>query len=351
MRVLVTGGAGYVGSVLVPMLITRGYGVRVVDCGMFGTEHVHPEAEVIVDDVLTIDKHAEWLDGVDAVIHLAGLSNDPMAAFSPSLNYMLNAAGTAIVAEAAKEAGVRRFIFGSTCSVYGLNDTADVGEEHPIEPTFPYAISKLMGERALVCLTDANFRPIALRKATVVGRSPRIRFDLVVNTMVKTALTQKKIVVHNPSLWRPLIDTEDAARAYIRALDADLSVTGVFNIAGSNYTIGRLADEVAAALRELGIDVPLDIQHRHDVRSYRVSMEKASLILDFRPSVSMRETVRRIVDQIRTEGITDFSDPRYHNVEQMKQVLSQEAMPWIKAIPRERGLAVVGEANGRGARQ
>lgn len=326
MRILVTGGAGYVGSVLVPILVRQGYDVRVLDCGMFGLDHVDPDAEVIEGDVLDFHKH--WLDGVDAVVHLAGLSNDPMAAFSPTLNYMLNAAGTAIVAQFAKESGVRRFIFASSCSVYGLNDSAEVDENEPTHPSFPYAISKLMAERALACLTDDSFHPIILRMGTIVGWSPRMRFDLVTNAMVRSALTRKRIDVHNPSLWRPLLDVRDAARAYLCALDADQSITGIFNIAQDNYTIGHLADEVAQELKQFGLDVPLNIEHRHDVRSYRVSVAKASAVLGFRPTLSMKDTVREIMAHILQNEIMDFDDPRYYNVEQMKVKFSQGWMPW-----------------------
>src|SRR5437879_6123532 len=238
LRVLITWGAGYVGSVLGRLLIDRGYQVRVVDAGFFGLEHVDARAELISGNILDFDR--EWLDGVDSVVHLAGLSNDPMAAFSPSLNYLINAAGAAIVAHATKDAGIHRFVFGSTCSVYGLDDGEPLSEEHPTSPPFPYAISKLMAERQLACLTDATFRPIILRKGTVVGWSPRMRFDLVTNTMIKTALVEGKIVVHNPRLWRPLIDVEDAGNAYQRALEADLEITGIFNISGRNFTLDEL---------------------------------------------------------------------------------------------------------------
>jgi hypothetical protein len=133
MRILVTGGAGYVGSVLTRVLLDRGYQVRVVDRGFFGLDHLDARAELIVGDIL--DFGSDWLDGVGAVIHLAGLSNDPMAAFSPSLNYTLNAAGAAIVAQATKDAGISRFIFSSTCSVYGIDDGEPVGEDHPTNPS------------------------------------------------------------------------------------------------------------------------------------------------------------------------------------------------------------------------
>ena len=320
MRILVTGGAGYIGCVLTPMLQARGHQVRVVDSGMFGVDHLPPGVETIVRDLLEFD--LAWLEGVDAVIHLAGLSNEPMAEVSPSMNYLVNAAGTAIVAEAAKRAGVQRFIFGSTCSVYGLADETVVDEDTHCLPCFPYAISKLMAERALTCLTDESFRPIILRKGTVVGWSPRMRFDLVVNTMVKTALTQGKIFVHNPGLWRPLVDVRDAAMAYVCALDADPNLIGTFNIAYENYTIGRLAEEVTDVLKEFDVSVSVDVQHRQDVRSYRVTTSRATKVLDFQPLTSMRMSARRIVEHIRSNQL-DLEDPRYVNVEWMKLTMAE----------------------------
>lgn len=322
MRALLTGGAGYIGAVLIPMMLQRGYEVRVVDNGMFGYEALPPGIDLIKADVL--DFKSEWLDGVDVVLHLAGLSNEPMAELFPHTNYLTNAAGTGIVAEAAKKAGIRRFIFASTCSVYGFADTAFVDEETPSKPVFPYAISKLMAERALECMADESFRPIMLRKGTVVGWSPRMRFDLVVNTMIKTAITQKKVVVHNPSLWRPLLDVQDAAEAYLRAIDAEDDVTGKFNIAYDNYTIGRLADEVVEVLNEFNIKVQMDIQHRKDVRSYRVSTQKASTVLDYRPRISMKESARRIVRNILMDKI-DINSSKYVNVEWMKQTIGKQA--------------------------
>lgn len=321
MRVLVTGGAGYIGSVLVPTLVERGYRVRVVDLGLFGTAHLPVEAEVIQADVIDFDP--AWLEDVDAVIHLAGLSNDPMAEFSPRLNYLYNAASAAIVAHAAKGTGIGRFIFASTCSVYGLNDSSEVDEDHPACPRFPYAVSKVMAERALLCLSDQDFRPIILRKGTVVGWSPRMRYDLAANVMVKMALTQKKIVVHNPSLWRPFIDVKDAAVAYVRALDADPDLTGIFNIAHDNFTIGRLADAVATTLKEYGIRVPVETQRRQDLRSYRVSLRKAFDVLDFRTAISMQESVKIMLDHILANEQADFDNPIYTNVEWLRMNMAR----------------------------
>ena len=316
MHVLVTGGAGFVGSVLCPAILDRGWSVRIVDSGMFGFDGVDPRAELIKGDVM--DFNPNWLEGVDAVVHLAGLSNDPMAEFSPRLNYTLNAAGTARVTEMVKAAGVSRFVFASTCSVYGMSDEAEVDEEAVPKATYPYGISKLMAERAVLQLTDDSFRPIILRKGTVVGWSLRMRFDLVTNTMVKTALTEGRITVNNPLLWRPLLDVKDAAQTYMGALAAPHLLSGIFNVATDNYRLDHLGREVVEALHELGIDVSLVVEHRPEARSYRVSSEKARTLLHFEPELSMKDTVRRIVEGIRAFSITDFNHPRYHNIKQMK---------------------------------
>jgi nucleoside-diphosphate-sugar epimerase len=319
--VLVTGGAGYVGSVVVPTLLSRGYRVRVVDSGWFGLDHVPAEAELIAGDILEFD--IAWLRGVDAVIHLAGLSNDPMAAFSPSLNYMLNAAGAGIVGQAARDAGVARFILSSTCSVYGLDDQTVVSEEHPVNPKSPYAVSKVMAERQLACLADENFRPIVLRMGTVVGWSPRMRFDLVTNAMIKSALTDRKIVIHNPRLWRPLIDVEDAARAYVAALDADLTVAGVFNVATRNYRLQELAETVASSLTEFNVTVALEVQAEQGLRSYRVATDKAETVLHFHPAKTMATTVKEVMERLIANSVVDLDDARYYNIRQMQRLMAQ----------------------------
>jgi nucleoside-diphosphate-sugar epimerase len=305
-------------------LLDRGYEVRIVDCGLFGLAHVDPRAEMIADTILDFDP--AWLDGVGAVIHLAGLSNDPMAAFNPGLNYMLNASGAAIVAQAAKGAGIHRFVFGSTCSVYGMDESGPLDEEHPTKPPFPYAISKVMAERMLVCLTDDTFCPIILRKGTVVGWSPRMRFDLVVNTMIKTALAERQIVVHNPDLWRPLIDVEDAAAAYISALEADPRVTGVFNISTRNYQLGELGTLVAAALNRRGANIVVHTEHRADVRSYRVVTAKAESVLGFTSKKSIEQTIEEVIDKALTLSLADLEDSRHYNIRQLQRLMADGSL-------------------------
>jgi len=295
--------------------------VRVVDRGFFGLDHIDNRAEMIEGDILAFNP--EWLNGVDAVVHLAGLSNDPMADFSPRLNYMLNAAGAAIVAQATKSARISRFVLGSTCSVYGRDDQLLVDEDRPTNPPFPYAISKLMAERAIGCLSDETFRPIILRKGTVVGWSPRMRFDLVTNAMVKTAITERRIVIHNPELWRPLIDVEDAARAYLKALEADLALSGIFNISSRNYNLRELAETVADVLLEFDLRTTLEVQAQKGLRSYRVSTDKAKAALHFEATKTMATTVREIMNHLIAGSIVHLDDPRYYNIRQMEVLVAQ----------------------------
>src|SRR5438067_679910 len=179
-------------------------------------------------------------------------------------------------------------------------------------------MSKLMAERMLGCITDGQFRPIILRKGTVVGWSPRMRFDLVTNSMVKSAVTERKIVIHNPRLWRPLIDVEDAARAYLAALEADVGITGIFNIATRNYNVHELAQTVRGALIDYDMSVELEVQHQEGLRSYRVRTEKAKAVLHFQPTKSMVTTVREIMDHLTAGSVGHLDDPRFYNIRQME---------------------------------
>jgi nucleoside-diphosphate-sugar epimerase len=290
--------------------------VRIVDLGLFGTQHLPPEVETIIADIRNVRE--EWLSDVDAVINLAGLSNDPMADFSPRLNYEFNAAAAALLAQAVKRAGIRRFIFASSCSVYGFSEAQEVDEEWPAKPQFPYAVSKLMAEKALWCLQDESFCPIILRKGTVIGWSPRMRYDLVANAMVRTALTHGRIIIHNPRLWRPLIDVEDAARAYVQALEAPADAWGTFNIACRNFSVGEIAQEVAATLADHGVWVTVEEQQRQDPRSYRVSLQRARYGLGFEARRSIRDAVTAVFQRIRLGQNDDLDNPRYINVEWLK---------------------------------
>jgi nucleoside-diphosphate-sugar epimerase len=316
MNILVAGGAGYVGSVLTPRLLARGYEVDVVDLLWFGN-HLPNEAKVINCDVM--DLHESDLKGYDIAIFLAGLSNDPMAEYSPARNFVENAAAPAYFAYIAKRAGVRRFIHGGSCSVYGYTINELYDETAPTTCGYPYGISKLQGEYGCLQLADDNFSVIAFRQGTINGYSPRMRLDLVINTMVKCAISEKQITVNNPSIWRPILSIHDAADAYIRAIESPASISGVFNIASGNYTIGEIADLVHEGVQEyIGIDAQLVIKNIQDFRNYKVSIEKSQQILSFKPRYGAKEIVKELL--ARVEEYHDFDQPEYYNIRTFKKL-------------------------------
>ena len=316
MRVLVAGGAGYVGSVLIPKLLDRGYEVDVVELFWFG-DHLPSEVGVVHKDIF--DLSVEDLRGYEQVIFLAGLSNDPMAEFSPSKNFIFNAAAPAYLAYIAKKAGVRRYVYACSCSVYGYTVNELYDETQPAVSSYPYGISKLQGEQAVLQLRDEDFSVIALRKGTVCGYSPRMRLDLIINTMFKCAMVDGTITVNNPSIWRPILSIEDAAVAYVRSIEASYGISGVFNIASGNFTVGEVADRVRLAIQqEIGLTVGLKINHVQDLRNYKVTTQKAQTVLSFHPQGSIASIV---ADLIRNQSrFDDWNNPVYYNIQRFRQL-------------------------------
>jgi nucleoside-diphosphate-sugar epimerase len=314
MKLLIAGGAGYIGSVLIPKLLDRGYEVDVVDLFWFGN-HLPAQATVIHKDIF--DLGTSDLQGYDQVIFLAGLSNDPMAEFSPAKNFVFNAAAPAYLAYIARQAKVKRYIYASSCSVYGYTVNELYDETRHVSSSYPYGISKLQGEQAVLQLGDDSLSVIALRKGTASGYSPRMRLDLIINTMFKAALLRRNITVKNPAIWRPILGIEDAANAYIRAIEANEKISGIFNIASANHTVGEVADLVRDAVQEgLGFQVGLTLRHLQDFRDYKVSIEKAKNVLSFHP----RETVKSIVKDLiaNMDKFQDWENPMYSNIETLK---------------------------------
>ncbi len=311
MRLLIAGGGGYVGSVLIPKLLDRGYKVDVVDLFWFGN-HLPLPAGVLNKDIFELTR--EDLELYDQVIFLAGLSNDPMAEYSPAKNFVFNAAAPAYLAYMAKIAGVKRYVYASSCSVYGYTENELYDESRPVSSSYPYGISKLQGEQAAMQLADDRFSVISLRKGTVSGYSPRMRFDLIINTMFKAAMKSRVITVNNPSIWRPILSIDDAATAYIRAVEANPNTSGIFNIASGNYTVGEVADLVKSEIEErLSTRVNLCIKHLEDFRNYKVSIEKANNVLSFHPSGDVKSIVRSLIDHMdKYEG---WDNPGYSNIE------------------------------------
>lgn len=327
-KILLVGGAGYVGSVLAEELLERGYAVKILDrlyYGDVGLREIRDRVELVVADMRVLP--SDLLEDVDAVVNLGGLSNDPTAEYNPKANYEMNTLATKELAEMCRESGVRRFVFASSCSIYDRgvgNDDRDIiqDEETPVEPRAAYSSSKREAEKILLEMTGDDFCPVILRKGTIYGFSHRMRYDLVVNTFVKFAMTKGFLNLHyGGEMWRPLVDVRDVARAYILAIRAeDELVRGqIFNVSRRNYRISELAMRVRSALRQVGIDPKIEADYGYKgVRSYRVSTQKIERTLGFRPKVGIQESVTDMVENIRNFGYTDFDNPRYYNIHWMR---------------------------------
>jgi len=316
MKVLVAGGAGYIGSALVPRLVSRGYDVEVLDLLWFGN-HLEPGIKVSQRNIMELSESD--LKGTDAVIFLAGLSNDPMAEYSPARNFVDNGSAPSYLSYIAKRAGVKRFIHGGSCSVYGYTVNELYDESSPTISSYAYGISKLQGEFGCVQQADKQFSVIALRKGTVCGYSPRMRLDLVVNTMFKCAICDGVITVNNPAIWRPILAISDAVDAYIRALEASPEISGIFNIASGNHTIGEVADYVLEGVkRHLNVDAQVVVKNIQDFRNYKVTWEKARNVLGFHPRASVNEIVKELAENMRS--FEDFENSKYYNIRTFRAI-------------------------------
>jgi nucleoside-diphosphate-sugar epimerase len=314
MRILIAGGAGYIGSALIPHLLDRGYEIDVVDLFWFGN-NLPSNVGVLEKDIF--DLQVEDVSGYDQVIFLAGLSNDPMADFAPAKNFIFNASAPAYLAYIAKKAGIGRYIYASSCSVYGYTENQLFDEDGPVSSSYPYGISKLQGESAVMQMADKDFSVIALRQGTVSGYSPRMRFDLIVNTMFKCAMKEGVIHVNNPAIWRPFLSIADAVMAYTRAIEANESLHGIYNVASGNHTVGEIADLVKLTVEEeFGRRIALDIKHNKDVRNYKVSIERANTILSFHPHQSVKSIVLNLIANM--DKCSDWDNPSYYNISVFK---------------------------------
>jgi len=317
--VLVTGGAGYIGSVLTGRLLDRGYNVRLLDRLYWGEGPLEAYAGRIELEIADVrDLPATVLDGVDDVIHLAGLSNDPTAEYDPDANWQMNAVATEALGNACVERGIERIVFASSCSLYDGLPAGMHDETASIAPRGAYATSKRYGEQALLGLIDRGLCPVILRNGTVYGFSPRMRFDLVVNTFVKDALLEERLLLHGGGwMWRPLVDVRDVSDAMIAALEApaDLVRGEVFNVLHSNYQIRELAMLVAGSVQLLGRSVRLqETPAPRLTRDYECSNAKLSQALGFTPCRSVVEAVSELLEQIDIADRSKLSDPRYYNI-------------------------------------
>jgi nucleoside-diphosphate-sugar epimerase len=294
MKVLLTGGAGYLGSVLAPILFRAGHQVGVLDKVCRG--HTFPDGVSIREaDLFAV--RADWLVDTDAVIHLAACSSDNSADREPAAAWRNNVTGSEHLIQACLAAGVSRFIQASTCSIYGWQPDTVADETTAPKPSGLYAQSKYAVEAALQKARSATFHPFILRKPTLFGWSPRMRTDLVVNSMLKRAMIDGFIPVHNPRVWRPVLHVRDAALAYLGALEAPLDQSGVYNVHFANYRLIDLACQIQNVLLEHGLMVPLKIENRAMPMSYRVESEKIRRCLQVRPSWSIASGIHEMLKQ------------------------------------------------------
>jgi nucleoside-diphosphate-sugar epimerase len=315
-NILLAGGAGYIGTELCKRLMKLDYDITVIDNLWFGN-NLDPKIKLIQKDIFKVN--SKDLEGFDIVIFLAGVSNDPMAEFSPSENFIQNAACPAYLSYESKRAGVKRFIYASSCSVYGYTVDELYDESSPTTCAYPYGISKLQGENGVMQLADEKFSVISLRQGTVCGYSDRMRFDLVVNTMFKNALIHGEITVNNPSIWRPIFHIQDACTAYIRAIQAPDNISGIFNVASDNYTLGQIGDVVSVEMSKLlDKEIKVHINDVKDFRNYKVSIQHAKLTLGFTPIYTVRDIIHDLFQ--KTANLTNLEDEKFYNIKVFKSL-------------------------------
>jgi nucleoside-diphosphate-sugar epimerase len=328
MRVLVTGNNGYIGTVLTPILMDAGHDVTGMDTNLFERSHFLGD----IPDVPTIQKDVRDVEigdvnGFDAIIHLAGLSNDPLGDYRPELTEDINYLASLKVAEAAKAAGVTRFLFASSCSNYGAAGDNFLDETSDFHPVTPYGESKVKVEQAVSKLADDNFSPVFLRASTAYGLSPRIRFDLVINNLTAWAFTTKQVYLKSDGTpWRPVVHVEDISRAYLAALEAprDTIHNQAFNVGATteNYQIRELAEIVNDIVPGCSIEYAPDAGP--DKRCYRVNCERiATELPKFKPQWTARRGVQQLYEAYCEAKIEldEFEGPRYKRIAHVKQLI------------------------------
>jgi nucleoside-diphosphate-sugar epimerase len=327
-RILVVGGAGYLGSALVPMLLDRGYAVRVLDSLLFGKESLKSvekrlKFELIQGDVRDIQAVVQTMKGCDAVIHLAAIVGDPACEENPQLAVEINRAATRMLIDVGRGYGIRRFLLASTCSVYGASDFL-MDERARVAPISLYAQTKEDSENLLLEARCASFHPTILRLATLFGVSPRPRFDLVVNLLTARAIRMGKITIFNGEQWRPFMHVRDAARAFLACLEANLDVVSgqIFN-AGS-YGLNHRLSEVAESISKIILAVDVEHVENEDRRNYRVSFDKIHTRLGFVCERTLEDGIRELADMVRRSPAEDFSTEMFNN-RAMTKIYAQTA--------------------------
>ena len=318
-NVLVIGGAGYIGSALLPKLLNAGCRVRVLDLFLYGTDPIrgvtgHPALELVHGDFRQVQKVVEAMRGMDAVIHLGAIVGDPACELDENVTLTVNLSATQMIAQVAKASGIRRFVFASTCSVYGACDDL-LDERSEVQPISLYGHTKLAAERGLQRMADSGFSPTILRFATIYGLSGRTRFDLVVNLLTAKAKVEGRITVNGGSQWRPFVHVDDAANAVFKALATPLEIVGneIFNVGSDeqNRTIQQIGELVRD--RVVGAELVLN-ENATDKRNYRVSFTKIRNLMGFVPNWTLEQGIAQVAEAVANGEIQDYRDAQYSNV-------------------------------------
>jgi nucleoside-diphosphate-sugar epimerase len=317
-NVLVIGGAGYIGSVLCRDLIKKGYDVTVLDALLYGNDSIlgllkEQNFDFVKGDFRNIEDVIRSMQYADAVVHLGAIVGDPACALDEKLTLEINLAATRLIAETARGFGVQRFIFASTCSVYGASDEI-LDEKSRLNPVSLYARTKIDSEKILLAMNDNNFSPIILRFATVYGLSPRPRFDLVINLLAAKAVSEGSITIFGGNQWRPFIHVRDVSRAIIQCLEAPIR-----NIKGQIFNVG--SDEQNFRIRELGRIIETLIpgtniiikKEDQDRRNYRVSFKKIRKLIGFSTKYKIEDGILEIKSAIESGFVEDYRLPKYSN--------------------------------------
>ena len=321
-KIIVIGGAGYVGCQLVSELMKKEYEVTVFDLMIYGNNLPTnvKNLNIIQGDVRDIEKLKRSLKSQDAVIHLACISNDPSFELNPKLGKEINFDCFKPLVLASKEQGVKRFIYASSSSVYGVKDTPEVTEESSLEPLTDYSKFKAQCEDVLLSNTDANFIGTILRPATVCGYSPRQRLDLVVNILTNFAYHTKKIKIFGGSQLRPNIHISDMVDSYICLLNGKISKVSnqIFNVGFENYSVEKLALMVKENIQE---NIELEYTKSDDNRSYHISSKKISNVLNFKPNKNINEAIKDLIAAFEQKLLSNtFNNDEYYNIKKMQKI-------------------------------
>ena len=347
LKVVVIGGAGYIGSALISHLVNRNYHVCVFDDFSFGEKPVaewknHAQVNLVAGDFRRVDQLVQVIQGAHAVVHLGGVVGDPACALDPDLTLEVNLTSSRVVAEVSRAQGVQRFIFASSCSVYGASHEL-LDEKSSLNPVSLYAKTKIAMENVLRELTTDSFRPTVLRFGTVFGLSGRTRFDLVVNLLTAKAVREGTITVFGPSQWRPFVHVSDAAKAVALSIEAPLEVAGAqtFNVGSNamNLTLGELGRLIESRIPGAHI---IESAGDDDLRNYRVRFNKIERELGFQPDWTLEEGIDQILEFLAAHPNLDFRSHQFSNSESLKISLLQSAATTLRAAD----LALLDETTG-----